>query len=122
MRRRNFLFMQAGWLGLAPIAALKAQSSEEGAPAAKPGPVLLSFNQSEVEEGYSERGSLQPDGSLWVGARCIIDERGSVKVGAGDLHVVLKSLSESVEIANDVYTAGNTPIAVIEFAVRKPQG
>ena len=87
-----------------------------------PGPVLLSFNQGEVDEGYSERGSLQPDGSLWVGDRCIIDERGSVKVEQAELHFIIKSLSDSVEIANDVYTAGNAPIAVIEFAVRKPQG
>lgn len=104
--------------GLAPIAVMKAQESEARV---MPGPVLLSFSQEEVDEGDAERGSLQPDGSLWVADRCIIDERGQINVSTAELHEVLKSLAESVEIAKDAYNAGNSPVAVIEFAVRKPQ-
>lgn len=46
---------------------------------------LLSYRQLEVEEGISEQGVIRADGSIWVGDKCLINEKGNVEARSSDI-------------------------------------
>jgi len=75
---------------------------------------ILSYGEMEIESGFSDRGVIRADGSIWVGDRLIVDERGNLKVSHDDLHWALKGIVDSID-------PDGAADSVLSFAVRTPQ-